>query len=111
MIGGPKLGWWLSRIVGRKAGAAPSTPSINVRKSAPSSSIPGPVVDETDLPAATYDVNEYNWNGFSCPYCHAASFISCSGGHLVCDGSTENKEWSTVFTDAFAAVPVLLGTL
>lgn len=27
--------------------------------------------------------------GFSCPYCNASSFVSCSGGHLYCDGTTQ----------------------
>jgi hypothetical protein len=44
-------------------------------------------VDTT--PAPMHDANEYNWNGFSCPYCGASSFVSCGGGHLACDGAVE----------------------
>jgi hypothetical protein len=41
------------------------------------------------FPVVAHDANEYNWSGFSCPYRSATSFISCGGGHLVCDGAIE----------------------
>jgi hypothetical protein len=41
------------------------------------------------ISAATHNADEYNWSGFSCPYCNASSFVSCSGGHLTCDGGAE----------------------
>jgi hypothetical protein len=42
-------------------------------------------------PVATYNIGEYNWSGFSCPYCSASSFVACpgQGGHLACDGTAE----------------------
>lgn len=36
---------------------------------------------------AQHDATEYNWASFFCPYCDASSFVHCSGGHLVCDGT------------------------
>ena len=39
--------------------------------------------------AATHDADEYNWSGFSCPYCSASSFVSGACGHLTCNGTNE----------------------
>jgi hypothetical protein len=54
---------------------------------------PGPPLPPTGFgttaSVATYNAEEYNWSGFSCPYCNASSFVSCAGGHLVCDGTAE----------------------
>jgi hypothetical protein len=33
--------------------------------------------------------DEYNWSGFSCPYCNASSFVQGGCGHLACDGTAE----------------------
>jgi EF hand len=43
-------------------------------------------------PVAAHSINEYNWSGFSCPYCSASNFVSCSGGHLACDGTAELRD-------------------
>jgi hypothetical protein len=76
----PRVGGWLARIVGLKSGVVPSNPPIAV----PKDQATGATVS-----VATHNADEYNWNGFSCPYCSASSFVSCSGGHLACDGSAE----------------------
>jgi hypothetical protein len=49
-------------------------------------------IEQTDVRAhvATRDINDYNWNGFFCPYCKAPSFVHCHAcGFLVCDGTIE----------------------
>ena len=71
---------WLLRISDRFA-----APSSLLQKSNGAS--PADSVSPVDL----YDASEYNWSGFSCPYCGASSFVRCSGGHLVCDGATEMR--------------------
>jgi hypothetical protein len=76
----PRVGGWLARIVGRKSEAAPSTPPTEVPKDQATGAT-GSV--------ATHNADEYNWSSFSCPYCSASNFVSCSGGHLACDGSAE----------------------
>jgi hypothetical protein len=78
----PKVGGWLARIAGRKVNTAraisPDPAATYAQESA-----------DSTLPITTHGAGEYNWSGFSCPYCSASSFVSCSGGHLVCDGGTE----------------------
>jgi hypothetical protein len=52
------------------------------------------VAEPTVVPAFTplcHNASEYNWSSFFCPYCNASSFIRCSGGHLVCDGTVEMR--------------------
>jgi predicted RNA-binding Zn-ribbon protein involved in translation (DUF1610 family) len=44
---------------------------------------------ESVSPGDQHDAGDYNWSGFSCPYCGDVSFVRCSGGHLVCQGTTE----------------------
>jgi hypothetical protein len=41
---------------------------------------------------STRDFDEYDWDGFECPYCHATGFVSCADGHLVCDSSVELRD-------------------
>jgi predicted RNA-binding Zn-ribbon protein involved in translation (DUF1610 family) len=41
---------------------------------------------ESVSPGDQHDAGDYNWSGFSCPYCGDVSFVRCSGGHLVCQG-------------------------
>jgi hypothetical protein len=41
---------------------------------------------------STNDADEYNWSGFSCPYCDAPGFVSCAGGHLACDGTIQVRK-------------------
>jgi hypothetical protein len=44
--------------------------------------------------AAVYDVDQYDWSGFSCPYCNASDFVHCPGNgnpHLVCGGTIESR--------------------
>jgi hypothetical protein len=56
-----------------------------------------PTIDEKDrssgakAAATSYAADEYNWNGFVCPYCNATNFVSCQGGHLSCQGTVENR--------------------
>jgi hypothetical protein len=71
-------GGWLARILGRKA----DLETAKLMSETPNNR-PTPVAVST----TTNDADEYNWNGFSCPYCDAHSFISCAGGHLACDGT------------------------
>jgi hypothetical protein len=78
-LAAPKVGGWLARITGR-----------NVAVSAPLQKAAAPA--ET-TPVATHDISEYNWAGFSCPYCLASNFVHCrSGGHLACDGTAELRD-------------------
>ena len=76
-----RRGGWLARLVGRKPDVVPAVPHPDVSKE-PSCAAP-------TIRRATYNADEYNWSGFSCPYCGASSFVSCLGGHLACDGSSE----------------------
>jgi transcription elongation factor Elf1 len=76
----PTVGGWLARIVGRKSELVPSTPSA---------AVPTDQTTRATVSGATHNADEYNWTGFSCPYCNASSFVSCSGGHLSCDGTAE----------------------
>jgi hypothetical protein len=75
---GSRVGGWLARF--RKADLSGSTPHATTPKE--------PASDEADK-VATHSADEYDWSGFSCPYCNASSFVSCGGGHLACDGSAE----------------------
>ena len=82
-LAAPRAGGWLSRLTGRKAVSSPATPP------------PGEPEDrqaDTTPPVAAHSIDEYNWTGFSCPYCRASSFVSCSGGHLACDGTAKLRE-------------------
>jgi predicted RNA-binding Zn-ribbon protein involved in translation (DUF1610 family) len=78
-----KVGGWLAQIAGRKKGVIPPMPPAHLR-------------EEQTVSATTavpmHDANEYNWSGFSCPYCGASSFVSCAGGHLACDGTAELRD-------------------
>jgi hypothetical protein len=76
----PKVGGWLARIMGRKPEGASSTKAAIALNDQPTVT--------TDA-AATHDANEYNWTGFSCPYCSASSFVSGACGHLTCNGTNE----------------------
>jgi uncharacterized Zn-finger protein len=76
----PKVGGWLARIVGRNTNVVPSMPAA----AAPKDQAPG-----ASIPTATHNADEYNWSGFSCPYCNASSFVSGACGHLACDGPAE----------------------
>jgi hypothetical protein len=57
----------------------------------PSASAPKEPTAGMTVPVATYNIGEYNWSGFSCPYCSASRFVDCpgQGGHLACDGTAE----------------------
>ncbi len=65
----------------RKPDVVPAVPRPDMSKDK--------VSDAPTTVGATYNADEYNWTGFSCPYCAASSFVSCWGGHLACDGSSE----------------------
>jgi hypothetical protein len=78
-----KAGGWLARIAGRKTDVIPSVPPADLREDQ--------MVSATTA-VAMHDANEYNWSGFCCPYCGAASFVSCAGGHLACDGTAELRD-------------------
>jgi hypothetical protein len=69
-LAAPTVGGWLARIVGE---LVPSTPSA---------AVPTDQKTRATVSGATHNADEYNWTGFSCPYCNASSFVSCSGGHL-----------------------------
>jgi transcription elongation factor Elf1 len=78
-----KVGRWLAGIMGRKADGISSQPPASVPKDRPVN---------TTAPIATHSIDEYNWSGFSCPYCNASSFVSCAGGHLACDGTAKLRD-------------------
>jgi hypothetical protein len=76
-LAAPRGGGWLARIVGRKSEVASATPATAGQATG------------TTIPVATHNADEYNWSGFSCPYCGASSFVSGACGHLACNGTTE----------------------
>jgi hypothetical protein len=78
----PKGRGWLSRLTGRKVVSNPATGPSSVSKEQVG----------TTPPVAAHNIEEYNWSGFSCPYCGASSFVSCGGGHLACDGTATLKD-------------------
>lgn len=83
-LAAPKVGGWLARIMGRIEGGTPSvqrTTASNEQRE-----------DTTTIPTATHNIDEYNWSGFSCPYCSASNFVACGGGHLACDGTAELRD-------------------
>jgi hypothetical protein len=80
-----RVGGWLARIVGRKADVVASAPP-------PSAELPKGKAPRAPEQVVAYDAHEYNWNGFSCPYCGVSSFVSCVGGHLACDGTVESRD-------------------
>jgi len=75
------VGGWLARFVGSKRMVVPAVLRPDMSKDQMS--------DVPTVQRATYNADEYNWSGFSCPYCAASNFVSRWGGHLVCDGSSE----------------------
>jgi hypothetical protein len=87
----------LARVTGREADLTHSTPPAATPKEQAS--------DEADK-VATHNADEYDWSGFSCPYCNASSFVACGGGHLACDGTAELRK-DAAFINAFAAAPDL----
>jgi hypothetical protein len=74
---------WLARIIGSKTGVATEKAPNEVPTDRPT-----PLLAS----ATTSDADEYNWSGFSCPYCNAVSFVSCGGGHLACDGTIQVRK-------------------
>jgi hypothetical protein len=77
-LAAPRGGGWLARIVGRKSEVASATPATAGQATG------------TTIPVATsHNADEYNWSGFSCPYCGASSFVSGACGHLACNGTAE----------------------
>jgi hypothetical protein len=78
-----KAGGWLSRLPGRKPVSSPSAQRADVPEERQADTTPG---------VAAHSIDEYNWSGFSCPYCCASSFVACSGGHLACDGTAEVRD-------------------
>jgi transcription elongation factor Elf1 len=80
-VAAPKTGGWLSLLTGRKAVVTASVQTSVVPQDRPA---------DRAMPHMTqHSMDEYNWTGFSCPYCSAPSFVSCSGGHLACDGTAK----------------------
>jgi hypothetical protein len=77
-------GGWLARIVGRNSEFIPSIPTEAVRQKGDRTA-----VAETPIPL--HDADEFNWSGFSCPYCSASSFVAGGCGHLACDGAAEMR--------------------
>jgi hypothetical protein len=82
-VAAPKAGGWLSRLTGRKAVSSPSAPPSGVSEDRQAGMTP---------PVAAHSIDEYNWSGFYCPYCNTSSFVSCSGGHLACDGTAKLRD-------------------
>jgi hypothetical protein len=64
-------------------GIAPSAPSVQ------RTTVSDEQREDATIPNATHNIDEYNWSGFSCPYCSAPSFVACAGSHLACDGTAE----------------------
>jgi hypothetical protein len=81
---GPKIGGWLVGIIRGKTANLPASATPPVEANDQSSG--------AKAGASSYDADEYNWSGFSCPYCNASSFVACAGGHLVCDGTPQARE-------------------
>jgi hypothetical protein len=81
LLAAPRVSGWLARIVGRKADVG----SLAL----PEPAVPKDQPTVTTASAATHDADEYNWSGFSCPYCSASSFVSGACGHLACNGTDE----------------------
>jgi hypothetical protein len=78
-----RVGRWLTRIARHKADGISSQRPASVSKDRPA---------DTTAPLATHNIDEYNWSGFSCPYCNASGFVSCAGGHLACDRTARLKD-------------------
>jgi hypothetical protein len=79
-LAAPTRGGWLARVVSRKSEVASATPASPALKCEATG---------TTIPVVTHNADEYNWSGFSCPYCGASSFVSGACGHLACDGTAE----------------------
>jgi hypothetical protein len=79
-LAAPRGGGWLARLVGRKSEIASATPPT---------AMPKDQATGTFAWSAMRNAEEYNWSGFSCPYCSASSFVLGACGHLACDGTTE----------------------
>jgi hypothetical protein len=47
---------------------------------------------DTTPPVVARSMDEYNWSGFSCPYCNSSSIVRCGKGHLTCDGTTKLRD-------------------
>ena len=82
-LAAPRAGGWLSRLTGRKAVSSPSVPPCGASEDRQADATP---------PVTEHSIDEYNWDGFSCPYCSASNFVSCSGGHLACDGTAKLRD-------------------
>lgn len=76
-------GGWLARIFGRKGDHVTAKPM---------SGLPNDRQTPIAVSTSTNNANEYNWSGFSCPYCDAPGFVSCAGGHLACDGTAQIRK-------------------
>jgi hypothetical protein len=100
-LAGPKVRGWLARIMERKTDVSSvQAPSASVLKS-----------EDTTIPINTHDIGEYNWSGFSCPYCSASSFVSGGCGHLTCDGSVKLKEGRRFYQCFCGHAGFLTGTM
>jgi hypothetical protein len=100
-LAGPKVRGWLARTLGRKTDVSSvQAASASVLKR-----------EDTTIPIATHDIGEYNWSGFSCPYCSASSFVSGGCGHLACDGSVKLKEGRRFFQCFCGHAGFITGTM
>ena len=99
---GSYLSRWLTLIRKRKGRAVvPSVPAPAPRQ-------------ETFAPTALttkHDANEYNWAGFSCPYCSASSFVRCGAGHLACDGMVEVRNGRDFYQCFCGEAGLISGTI
>jgi hypothetical protein len=83
---GPNVGGWLAKITRHKNSVIPA-PTL-MAAPAPKEDLSG-----TMAPVTTHDATEYNWSGFSCPYCSASSFVQCAGGPPSLRRHGRAKEW------------------
>ncbi|SRR5258708_780577 len=77
-----RVGRLVARFLGREPKIVTAAPRPDSSKEQASGA---PII-----PRMTYNADEYNWSGFSCPYCSACSFVCCGGcSRFACDGSSE----------------------
>jgi transcription elongation factor Elf1 len=101
LLSAPGARGWLAQVFGRKTNLTHP--------------VPPPKSQKDDLPRAakvtTQDPNDYNWAGFYCPYCNATSFVSCTGGHLACDGQTEMRNGGRFHQCSCGAAGLITGAM
>jgi hypothetical protein len=79
----------LMGILGEDALAKSTTALVTAE---PMSELPNDRQTPIAVSTGTNSADEYNWSGFSCPYCDAPGFVSCAGGHLAYDGTIQVRK-------------------